>query len=152
MSCSMIKTVMFGIEPCDHVEDQMVFRGGNAGGGLIEQQQLRPLRQRDGDFDQPLPPVGQLAHRLTGVGHEFERLQVVERFVDDRGFASRGSPETITGAGALADGEIDVFQDGEAAKQLVDLKRAGDAAADAAGLRQRRDLLAVEQHLLRTTP
>ena len=65
---------------------------------------------------------------------------------------SRGSPQVIAGAGAFADRQIDVFQDGEAAKQLIDLKRAGDAAAGAAGLRQRRDLLAVEQDFDRPTP
>ena len=61
----------------------MVFRRRHAGGRLIEQQQLRPLRQRDGDFDKPLPSVWQLAHRLAGVRYELERLQVVERLVDD---------------------------------------------------------------------
>ena len=138
---------MFGIEPRDHVEDQMALRGRHAGCRLVEQQQLRPLRQRDGDLDQPLPAIGQFAHRPAGVGDERERLQMIERFLDDRGFAAGRSPETIAGAGSLADGEIDVFQHGEVAKQLVDLEGAGDAAARAGRLRQRGDLLAVEQHV-----
>ena len=62
----------------------MAFRRRHAGRRLVEQQQFRPLRQRDGDLDQPLPAVGQFAHRLEASCDERERLQVIERFVDHR--------------------------------------------------------------------
>ena len=55
------------------------------------------------------------------------------------------APQPVTGAGALADGEIDVFQYGQRAEQLIDLERARDAAPRAGGLRQTCDRLAVEQ-------
>ena len=62
---------------------------------------------------------------------------MIERFVDQRGLLRRRAPQPVAGAGALADREIEVFQHGEAAKQLVDLESAGDAATRARGLRQR---------------
>ena len=114
----------------------MVFRRRHAGCRLVEQQKLRPLRQRDGDFDQPLAAIRQLAHRLAGVGDEFERFQMLERLIDDGAFARRGPPQAVAGAGALADRQIEIFEHGQAAEKLVDLERTGDAAPRARGLRK----------------
>ena len=64
-----------------------------------------------------------------GVTDEPERLEMIKRFIDHRRFAAGGSPQPIARAAPFADGEIDVFQNREAAKQLVDLESAGDTAA-----------------------
>jgi hypothetical protein len=45
-----------------------------AGCRLVEQQELRPLGERDRDFDEPLPALGQFPHQLAGVG-DAARLQ-----------------------------------------------------------------------------
>ena len=142
---------MSRIKPADHVEDDMALRRRHAGGGLVEQQQLRPLRQGDRDLDQTLAAIGQFAHLLQGVVGESQRFQMIERLVDDRAFGAGPAPEMIAGAGALADGQIEILQHGQAAEQLIDLKGAGDAAADARGLLDARDVLAVEPDACRTS-
>ena len=63
MSCSMISTAMFGASLAI-ASRMMAFRARHAGRRLVEQQEFRPLRQRDRDFDQPLAAIGQFRHRL----------------------------------------------------------------------------------------
>ena len=108
---------------------------------------LRPLRKRNGDLDQPLPAIGQFAHRAGGVGNKRKRLQVIERFLDYGAFASGRTPEAIADAISLGDGKIDIVEDAEITEELVHLEGARDAAAGARRLRQRGNVFSVEQHV-----
>ena len=63
MSCSMKSTEMSSGKRGDDAEQHGALVLRNAGGGLVEQQHLRPRRERQRDLEQPLLAVGQGARR-----------------------------------------------------------------------------------------
>ena len=125
-----------GVEAGHDVEDQMAFRRRHAGRRLVEQQHARALRQRDGDLDQALAAIWQFAHQLERVVGQPQRVEMIERLVEDRALGADRAPEIVGVAVALGDHHADVLQNGQPAEQLVDLEGAREPAARALGLRQ----------------
>ena len=71
---------------------------------------------------------------------------MVERFVDHGAPGTGRPPQIVALAAALTDREADVLQHGKPAEQLIDLESPRDAPPRPPGLREPRDVLAVEQH------
>ena len=118
------------------VEDDVAFGRGHAGRRLVEQQHLGLERERDGDLDQALAAVGQLAHRPPASS---SRRSVSSSRCASRDHVGWRRPAPEQGGGdadALGDRHADVLEHGQAAEQLVDLERAGDAALDPLRLRE----------------
>ena len=63
MSCSMNRTVMSRGKLGDGREQFRALFARHAGGRLVEQQHLRPRRQRERNLEQPLLAIGELARR-----------------------------------------------------------------------------------------
>ena len=137
------------VERGHHIEDEMALRRRHAGGRLVEQQHARLLRERDGDFHQPLAAIGQFAHQLQRIVDQPQRVEMIERLVKNDPAAADRPPHIVGMAVTLADAHADVFQHREPAEQLVDLEGAREAAPRAFGLTHVCDVLAVENHAAR---
>ena len=145
----MISTAMSGIERGHHVEDEMALRRRHAGGRLVEQQHARLLRERNGDFHQPLAAIGQFAHQLKRIVDEPQRVEMIERLVKNGPAAADRPPQIVGMAVTFADAHADVFEHRQPAEQLVDLEGAREPAPCPIGLAQRGDVVAVEDHAAR---
>ena len=124
--------------------------GGNAGGGLVEQQDARARRQRQRDLDQALLAVGRL--RVSVSASPSRRSDCAAARVASSISSSRRATvrdQRARPALALADREHDRLEHRQAGEQRVDLERARQAALDALVLRQGGDALVAEEHLAR---
>ena len=75
MSCSMNSTVMSCDRPAIAANSSALSSLRHAGRRLVEQQHLRPGRERERDLEQPLLAVGELARRPVAARAEPQRLQ-----------------------------------------------------------------------------
>ena len=105
----------------------MPVRLRHAGRGLVEQQDARPAGDRERDLQEPLLAVGQRGGALVYRIGEAEALDEIGDLVDDLRLGPGGAPPVRAGAEALGDDEAERFHRREIRKQLVDLKRAGNA-------------------------
>ena len=80
---------------------------GDAGGGLVEEEDARARGEREGDLEQALLAVGEGAGRAGGGVGELEPAEDGEGLVDGGGVGGEAAPELAGGALALADGERD---------------------------------------------
>src|SRR4051812_2462445 len=131
----------------DGAEQLGAFLARHAGGGLIEQQHLRPGRQRQRDFEKPLLAVGELPRLPRADRTErqlFEhRIGLVDRCAIIRGRPPPGACDLL----ALADRQGHRLERGQVREQAVDLEGADEAATDALFGPERGDVLAAEQDL-----
>ncbi len=82
MSCSMNSTVMSLRQPGDGGEQFLAFLARHAGRRFVEQQHLRPRRERERDLEQALLAVGQFARRPVADRSELQRGENVVGLVD----------------------------------------------------------------------
>ena len=78
-------------EAADQLHQVLDLAMRQAGGGLVEQQQLRPQRQRARDLEAPLVAEGQVARLLVGEVGEADEVEQPPRLGQRRALLARGS-------------------------------------------------------------
>ncbi len=110
-------------------------RGGfalrNAGSGLVQQQDFRPQRKREGDLQQPLLPVGDLRHLAVGGGLQAKGAQQRLGLFEDFRHRPERSVQAAGTALALQDGECEMLPRRHLRKQARDLEGSHQAALHA---------------------
>src|ERR1043166_684725 len=129
----------------DDLEQFLALVARDAGGGLIEQQHLRPGGERERDFEQALAAIGQFARRAIAVVAEHQRGEDRVRLVDRGRMRGDAPPPGARHALALAHRERHGLECVQVREQRVDLERAYQPAADALVRRERGDRLVAEQ-------
>ncbi len=129
----------------DHREQLGALPLRHSGGGLVEQQHLRPGGERERDLEEPLLAVGELAGRPIAVRAELQGDEDGVRLLDRIAISRQVAPPRARRAAALTHCERDRLERAQMGKQRVDLERAHQAALDAPFGRQRRDLLPFEK-------
>src|ERR1700736_291494 len=133
----------------DDGEQLAALRGRNTRGGLVEQQHLRPGRERQRNFQQTLLAIGKVACLDAGIALETQSGEDLPRLVDLRRCRRRRAPPYRSGTGALAARQRDRLQHRQSGKQRIDLKGARHATLDALMLRQAAHFFLVEEHVAR---
>ena len=114
---------------------------------LVEQQHLGLQAERDRDLDQALAAIRELGDAVARIVLELQGLEHVHRLVDHIHARARRPDHGGGRADPLGDGDVDVLEDRESAEQPVDLEGACDPKLDPFGLGDRRDVVALQQHL-----
>ena len=147
MSCSISTMVRLALQPPQGLDDALRFLVPGAGKGLVEKEQLRLGRKRDGEFELALLAVGEQARRACARGAEADRVETIHRGLV-QGLLPRGiAEEAEARSGARLNRQRHVLEGREARQDRGDLERAGEAAPTRCVHRQMRDVLAVEQDL-----
>ena len=116
----------------DDLHERLALGGVEAGGRLVEDQQLPTAGQRAGERDAFLDAKGQALHRMAGVRSAVESIQQRQRVGASRGLSAAGirQLEREGDGGCPLDGvlaEHDVLERAHAVAQLEVLERATDA-------------------------
>ena len=133
-------------QPADEAHQVERLLRVHAGGGFVEQQQLRPGRQRARDLQPALAAVGQARRGLAGDAIEVEDLQQLHRLFGGLAFlamVAAGAEHRVGEhlvAAQMMRGQ-DVLEDGHVGEEPNVLKRPRDAE-----LRDLIRLLAVDAH------
>ena len=122
----------------------LVFR--HAGGGLVEQQHLRPRRERQRDLEQPLLAIGQGACRARRDLGEAQLAEDREGFVDGTPVRGEAAPELSRDAIAFADRQRHGLDRRQIREQRVDLEGARQPVPDARSCWRMRNVLAAQQN------
>src|SRR6478752_1190855 len=138
-----------GIKCGNHIENKVTFGRRDAGRRLIEQKNARFLRECNGDLDEPLAAIGQLADQLERVVSQPQRVEVNQRLIDHAAPGARRAPEIVAMTVALADCHAEILKHREPTEKLIDLKGAREPAPRAIGLAQSGDVVTVKQHATR---
>ena len=99
----------------------------HAGGGLVEQHELRVERDRGRDLERALAAVGQLDRRHGGMLGDADGIEQLARPAVVAVERPLGAPEVERFAAPALEGDPDVLQRGEVAEHGRDLERADQA-------------------------
>src|ERR1700693_1090999 len=131
----------------DDREQLRAFRGRNTRGRLVEQQHLRPRRERERNLQQTLLAVGKIARLDTRVALETQSGENLSRFLNLCCCRRRGTPPDRSGTAALAAGERHRLQRGQPGKKRIDLEGARHASLDAFVLRHAAHFFLLEKNV-----
>ena len=116
--------------------DELHFLGRvHAGGGLVEEEQLRLGREAADDFEPALFAIGKALRGGVAEAAEIKNIKELLGAFGDRGFVGAEGTEADErldrgGRAVEIAGDADVVEDGEGAEEANVLKRAGDAELD----------------------
>ena len=116
----------------------------HAGHRLVEQQHLRLERERGGDFQKPLPAIGQFDGQRIHVRRQPDVADQRRSLIVQRMQHALRPPEIERAAAPALQRDAHVFEHGEMGKHRRDLKRANQPEAGHLGGLQRGDVAAVE--------
>ena len=126
------------------VHVRSLFRA-HAGRWLIEQQHLRPARERQPDLELALATVTELANRGAQNVRQTDSGRNLFSFRTRRRGVPHGPPEHARRAGTERAGQHEIVADREIRKQIVALKRTSDANLGTAGDVEARHVAAGKQ-------
>ena len=117
-------------DPLDQRDGAVDVLDAHAGGRLVEQQQPRVQRQRQGQLQGPLLPVRERAGEHPGPVGQADLVEQVHGAWAELAHLLLGAPEPVAEPGRRGQRELDVVDEGHLVEQAGDLERAGHAQVD----------------------
>src|SRR3990172_1458698 len=130
----------------DQVEHHRNLVHAHSGGRFVEHEYIGFEREQNRHLELSLIAVRQRGGHRVALFRERDAVQEVFRLLDQLGVAAPHGKQVLADAGARLNRKADIFEHGEARKQVGELERAANAALGSLRRAQLADVVAEERH------